>query len=125
MVKDRQWFKDMDKVKVKPTLGVSSYYGLYDPKKQLITIDVDRPVKGVTKTYLHELAHHIQYRHLKTFIRYKGIIHDRNFYTILSRLDLDCPLNAVLCNMEPYPECYQGWKWIKETSSYQRVVIRR
>lgn len=118
-ITQRKWFKEMDKVEIK-AIPHGCYRGTYDPKKVIIFVDATLPIKQIARTVLHEAAHHIQYRHLKTFIRYKGVCHDDNFWTIFARLALDISLRQVLTELRPYPYA-PGWTFNTVSNEYEKV----
>ena len=67
----------------------SSYYGRYNVKKQKIIVFmyadkeefIPYPYMDLMKTAIHEAVHYIQH-HNPDFIRYKGVMHNAEFYSL-------------------------------------------
>lgn len=68
-----------------------TYFGRYDPNVNRITVYMYEdikctrlvPYRELLMTTLHEAVHCIQW-HNKSFVRRKGVMHDAEFYRILS-----------------------------------------
>ena len=75
-------------------------YGYYDHKNNRIVIYAYKdpehhilyPVQDLLDTLLHEISHYIQYRR-PGFMRFKGVMHDSEFYGILN--DLRRRVNSI------------------------------
>lgn len=70
-------------------------YGYYDPRKRRIVLYIYldcgkshlRPYSELWDTFLHELAHHLQYT-TTNYVRTKGVMHNSGFYKILDSLKI-------------------------------------
>ena len=70
-----------------------TYFGTYNPNNNKISLYVYPykdsvfmyPYKDLFKTLLHEVSHYLQYQD-PFFIRYKGIMHNKEFYLIYNKL---------------------------------------
>lgn len=65
------------------------YWGKYNPNNSnLILYCLDEegrvvvPYNKIFKHLIHEAVHHYQWKHCKNFIRYKGVMHNSDFYKL-------------------------------------------
>lgn len=113
-IEEKKWAREMDDVEM---LIINKKWksraGYYIGKTRQIFISGNRDLAGTKRTILHELAHHIEYRHAKGFIRYKGVCHSRNFHIIFRCLlnGHNYSLRGIIDKLYNYSEHRSGWKW--------------
>lgn len=110
-IRERKWYKEMMPVKWKIVDGKTAFYHF---KINRIDIPISRMNEN---TILHELAHHIEYKHVRGFIRYRGVMHGKNFWTILARLPLRVNLSEITTKLRSYPKA-PGWQWMPATKKW-------
>ena len=111
-LKRRRWFQEMVEPQITIYLNLErkTMYGCYRYKKREICVfGGGRSAEEIMETLLHELAHHIEWFHVEGFIRERGCMHSRNFWTIYKRIHYDIPLSQVVAGLEPYHP--PGWRW--------------
>lgn len=113
-IQGRKWYKELSPVKWKITEGRTAYY---HHKNHCIILPITRIDE---RTILHELAHHIEYEHAEGFIRYRGVMHGKNFETILARLNLNISLADVISNLRLYPRA-PGWQWMPAAKTWNTI----
>jgi len=123
----RQWFKEMDSVEVFVVDGHwKTRSGTYYYKTRRLYVAGDDSIGEIRETLLHELAHHIEWRHAEGFIRNRGVVHSRNFYTILKRIHENIPLREVVKDLYSYFISPRGaWKWKDKKKKNELEFVRR
>ena len=120
-IEKKKWAQEMDDVEM---LIVNKTWksrgGYYMGKTRQVFISGNKDLAGIKRTILHELAHHIEYRHAKGFIRYKGVCHSRNFHIIFRCLlsNYNYSLREIIDKLYSYPERGRGWKWNKAKTDF-------
>lgn len=127
-IKSKKWAEEMDDVEiVVVNKKWRSKLGHYDylRKPPRIAVSGLRKVPQIKRTIYHEIGHHIEHRHVKGFIRYRGVSHSRNFHTILERLlnGHNSSLKEIIDKLCSYPRNRSGWEWKDETKT-KFVFIR-
>ena len=114
-IRAKKWAQEMDDVEI---LIVNKTWrtqvGCYSWKTRKIFVSGNRDFAKIKRTILHELAHHIEYRHAQGFIRYKGVCHSTNFHTILAFItfnNANFSLKEITDKLYDYPRSRQGWVW--------------
>ena len=130
-IESRRWFKEMDEVEIslvrgawKRRFGCYYYKGCRGRKGSTIVVSILREIDGVIETLYHEIAHHIEFRHAKDFVRERGVCHSGNFQTILKRIlrsDGNTSLKELVTDLEPYYR--KGWVWNKDKTQLLRVNL--
>jgi len=126
-IKSKKWAEEMDDVKILVVnKSWESKYGQYNYMKKLPQIIVSGliAVSQIERTIYHEIAHHIEFRHARGFIRHRGVCHSRNFHTIFRRLlnGHNSSLKEIIDKLCSYPRNRTGWEW-NETKT-KLVYIR-
>lgn len=130
-IEQRRWFKEMDEVEILivrhewQTKGGCYYFkSAKRGRGSRILVSILQPIDSVIRTIYHEIAHHIEFRHAKNFVRERGVCHSRNFRTILRRIkekDKEPSLKEVVRDLETYHR--MGWVWNKEKTQMLRVSL--
>lgn len=122
-LENRKWFKEMDHLEILVLRDKrwESKKGFYDFESKTAYIGgASDNLKAIKKTILHEVAHHIEYRHAEDFIREKGRMHGVNFKLILERIEEDISLKDVLKGLVKY-RGRRGWKWNSDKTKFVRI----
>jgi len=118
-IESKKWAEEMDDVNIVVVdKSWESKYGQYNYMKkppQIIASGM-RTVSQIERTIYHEIGHHIEFRHAKGFIRYKGVIHSTNFHIIFRRLlnGYNSSLKELTNKLCSYPRNRTGWEWSDE-----------
>jgi len=128
-IESKKWAKEMDDVKIvvvnrkwRTKLGQYEYM----KKPPRIAVSGLRTTSQIETTIRHEIAHHIEFRHAKGFIRYKGVIHSTNFHIIFRRLrnGHNSSLKEITNKLCSYPRNRVGWEWNKTKTKFVFINIR-
>lgn len=122
-IESKKWAKEMDNVEiVVVNRKWTSKCGHYDYLKKPPRIAVSglRTISQIERTIRHEIAHHIEHRHVKGFIRYRGISHSTNFRIIFRRLlnGHNSSLKELTNKLCGYPRNRAGWEWNKTKTKF-------